>query len=99
MTNVKIITKEFISDTGEITPYRRLAIIGEIQGEPYTLELKLNKSELMLADVLLKGKANQSEITYTTEATGTSEYKKQQIEKAIQNDVSNENFNEGFNLK
>lgn len=54
MATVRIISKQFTDDkTGEITPYKRLAIIGSLNGEVLTLEVKLSKAELQLAQALL----------------------------------------------
>lgn len=49
----KIVTHSFTQDDGTITPYKRLAIVGVLNGETHTLELKLSKSELSLAQALL----------------------------------------------
>lgn len=40
-------------ETGDRIPYKRLAISGEVNGEMYTLELKLIKTELMGAQMIL----------------------------------------------
>lgn len=50
----KIIKKTYTNpDTGEIVPYKRLAIVGVIDGETRTLEIKLERTELLLAEMLL----------------------------------------------
>lgn len=49
-----IVQKSFTDDqTGEITPYKRLALSGSIGGEIMTLEIKLTKAELMLANIIM----------------------------------------------
>jgi len=54
MAHVEIIKKTFNNEaTGQIVEYERLAIIGSIGGVTQTLEIKLEKTELMLAKMLL----------------------------------------------
>jgi len=53
MAVVKIVRHEFTDrETNKVTPYERLAIIGYVGGEVHTLELRLEKSELLLAKML-----------------------------------------------
>lgn len=55
MAVVKIVDKEYNDDeTGRSVPYKRLAITGVLGGEIQTLEVKLGKTELQLAELLLK---------------------------------------------
>lgn len=53
MATVKVITQQFTNDNGEQIPYKRLCITGYLGGEIQTLELKLSKSDLLLAELLL----------------------------------------------
>ena len=64
MAVVKIVQHEFTDrETNKITPYERLAIIGYVGGEIHTLELRLEKSELLLAKMLLTSKEEEPETT------------------------------------
>lgn len=54
MAQVQIITKQFTNEeTGRVIDYERLAIIGNIDGLPYTLEIKLSPAETIAAKMLL----------------------------------------------
>jgi len=53
MAVVKIIEHQFQNEAGQPVKYERLAIIGYVSGEVHTLELKLEKSEILLAKMLL----------------------------------------------
>jgi len=58
MTTTKISEKAFKNqETGETVRYKRLTIAGEINNETQELDFKLTKSELMLAEILLDGRA------------------------------------------
>lgn len=62
MTNVAIITKNFIDEkTGNPVNYERLQITGWLDGVQHTLELKLEKSELLLAKILLSSQESAPE--------------------------------------
>jgi len=56
MTAVQVVKKSFTNDEGRTIPYQVLAIIGTVQGSTHTLEVKLNKTEAMLAEMLLTSK-------------------------------------------
>lgn len=57
MAIVKIVDMEpFENDKGELVKYKRLCISGYLGGEVHTLEIKLEKSELLLAEILLSSK-------------------------------------------
>jgi len=57
MAHVQIIKKTFNNEaTGQAVDYERLAITGIIGGSVQTLEIKLEKTELMLAKMLLDSK-------------------------------------------
>lgn len=73
MAITKVMQMEpFLNDKGEQVNYERLCISGYIGGEIHTLEIKLEKSELLLAKMLLSSseekpkenvrKANSEEI-------------------------------------
>lgn len=54
MSSVKIVEKVYTPEDGSKPfTYERLAIIGSIDGVEHTLELKLEKSEMLLAKILL----------------------------------------------
>jgi len=54
MATITILEKTFKDkDSGENISYNRLAIIGTINGETHTLEIKLEPTQLMLAKMLL----------------------------------------------
>jgi len=54
MATITILEKTFKDkDSGENISYNRLAIIGSINGETHTLEIKLEPTQLMLAKMLL----------------------------------------------
>jgi len=54
MSQISIIERIYDNpETGDRIPYKRLAISGEVGGEMYTLELKLQKTELMGAQMIL----------------------------------------------
>lgn len=70
MAQVQIITKQFTNEeTGRVIDYERLAIIGNIDGLPYTLELKLQPAELIAAKMLLGASGNAATVG-TRKATG-----------------------------
>lgn len=54
MSKVEIQTKQFIDDNGISTPYKRLVIIGHLDGIEHSLEIKLTKNEMVLAEALLR---------------------------------------------
>lgn len=57
MAEVKIVKRSFTDKTtGVITPYKRLVITGSINGEVFSLELKLSDTEMQLASALLSSK-------------------------------------------
>lgn len=63
-TIVKITPHTFINDeTGERINYKRLSIIGVLNGETRTLQVKLSKTELMLAELLLESTGTPDEST------------------------------------
>lgn len=63
MAQVQIIKKQFTNEeTGRVIDYERLAIIGNIDGLPYTLELKLEPAELIAAKMLLASNGNVSTV-------------------------------------
>ena len=72
MAHVSISKNTFNDKDGKPVTYERLAIVGYISGEIQTLEIKLEKPELMLAKILLNSedeapviearKANEEEI-------------------------------------
>lgn len=66
MAQVRIIKKTFTDDNGNITPYKRLALIGSISGETHTLELKLSAAELLAAEMIL---SSNEELTVATTHT------------------------------
>jgi len=58
MAHVQVIKKSFVNEeTGRSVDYERLAIIGAIDGLPYTLEIKLQPAELIAAKMLLESKS------------------------------------------
>lgn len=67
MATVQVIKKTFINEeTGRSVDYERLAIIGAIDGLPYTLELKLQPAELIAAKMLLESRS-KPEVVRTNE--------------------------------
>jgi len=70
MAKVAIVQMEpFLNDKGEEVNYQRLCISGYVGGELHTLEIKLEKSELLLAKMLLSSTENKP----TTVARKSSE--------------------------
>lgn len=64
MAKVYIATLQFNNnETGEIVPYKRLCITGSVNGDSHTLELKLSKEQLVLAEMLLTSKEEVSTST------------------------------------
>jgi len=53
MAHVQVLQKTFNDKEGKAVNYRVLAITGSVNGEPFTLELKGNKTELTMAKMLL----------------------------------------------
>lgn len=68
MAQVSVIEQSFEGEDGKPVKYKRLAITGIIDGELHTLELKLSKSELLLAEILLSSKEERP-TTQTRKAT------------------------------
>lgn len=62
MANVSVAQKSFINDSGEPVNYKVIAITGTIDGITHTLELKANKSELLLAEILLNSTGEPAEV-------------------------------------
>lgn len=59
---VKITPHTFLNDeTGERVNYKRLSIIGVLNGETRTLQVRLSKTELMLAELLLESTGTPDE--------------------------------------
>jgi len=55
MKTVRIAEKKFVNkETAEVVKYKRMLITGEINGEEQEIEIKLNKSQIMLAEILLQ---------------------------------------------
>lgn len=92
---VKITSHTFRNDeTNEQVDYKRLSIIGVINGETRTLQIKLNKTELMLAELLLSSTGNPDE----SNAINTlGDHKEQQLKAALpESGIDQEPFNAGF---
>lgn len=53
MIDVKIIDKTFVDDEGKNVDYQRLALIGVLNEEAYTLEIKLSKAEMQMVKAML----------------------------------------------
>lgn len=69
MAEVFVAKKSYTNEkTGEILPYERLCIGGYVEGVYQTLELKLEKTELLLVKIILASKGEKDEI-YTGSAT------------------------------
>jgi hypothetical protein len=64
MALVQIAKRTFNDEkTGKNVEYERLCIIGYLDGVTHTLEVKLEKSELMLAKILLNSKGEKAQVT------------------------------------
>lgn len=61
---VEVLTKTYTNETtGEITPYKRLGLVGYIGGQKHTLEIKLTASELIALNMLLASDEEKPEVT------------------------------------
>lgn len=78
----------FTREDGELIPYSRLVLAGSVNGEILSLEIKLDKTELMLAKLILEQsekneafmrKANNDELedflNYNKEGSDSSNFK------------------------
>lgn len=75
MAKAFIVNKTYTNpDTGEITPYKRLAISGEIGGKTHTLELKLTKAELLSLEMILSTTENNRVVTRPSTEEETDEF-------------------------
>jgi len=62
VAKVQIIEKTFNDTaTGRPVTYKRLAIMGYVSGTIHTLELKLEPSELLLAEIILSSNEEKPE--------------------------------------
>lgn len=71
MARIEVVPKVYNNpDTGEKVDYERLVITGSMDGISHSLELKLEKSELLLAKILL---ASKEETVSSTRAASEAE--------------------------
>lgn len=84
MAKIGIIKHEFTDqETGKITPYERLALSGVVGGEITTLELKLGKSELQLAKIILSSKEEQEVVSRDATPEEEEAFRQKQLEAQV----------------
>lgn len=104
MADIKIVNRSFVNDNGDVVNFKRLLISGVVQGEVQTVELRVNKTEAMLVDMLLK--SNESEVKVTTShqpyvSNKANDRLVEEAEKALKEEEESkekEEFQQGFSL-
>lgn len=56
MTNasVRVVSKQFTTESGELRPYKRLVIEGTVEGESLLVEFSGSREQMTLANLILR---------------------------------------------